>query len=269
MRTYKDFIKFCTTFSAIKPQAKDFEILIYGPILDSDFWGEDVVTPKSVMEQLDKMNDAEEITIRINSPGGFVTEGIAIYNALNRHPAKMTVHVDGMAASAASVVAMAGDRIVMPDNSTMMIHKVWTLMIGNSDDLLKEAEILELLDGNIANVYAARTGKTRENVLDWMKEETWFDAESAVENGFADEVVKSKEKPEVRADLAVYSNVPGWVEEMYGMDPPPHKASPFAKATGDQSGGEVQKNEPLQQVQDDNIWRNEILRRKLEILDLS
>jgi len=221
IRNYKRF----AYFAAPKPKAQENEILIYGPITDFDFWGEgDVVTTKSIMDQLKSMEGAEEISVRINSPGGLAFEGIAIYNALVRHSARINITIDALAASAASIVAMAGDKISMSDNAAIMIHKAWSIVLGSADDLLHEAAILEKVDGNMANTYSARTKQSKEKIHEMMKAETWFNAEEAKENGFIDEVVKSKEQSKARADLSIYSNVPDWVKELYDMELPPQSS---------------------------------------------
>ena len=118
------------------------ELLIYGPIASESWWG-DEVTPKQFKEDLDKLGAIEELNIYINSGGGDVFAGQAIHSILKRHSAKKTVYVDGLAASIASVVAMAGDTIVMPKNAMMMIHKAWTMAVGNANDFRKLADDME------------------------------------------------------------------------------------------------------------------------------
>jgi ATP-dependent protease ClpP protease subunit len=129
--------------------------------------------------------------VRINSPGGSVFEGIAIANALRAHPANVTVQVDAVAASIASVIAMAGDRIEMAPNSMMMIHDASGLCWGNAAEMEEMAELLDLISDNIADAYAARAGGTREQWRERMRAETWYLPEDAVENGLADEAVQS------------------------------------------------------------------------------
>jgi hypothetical protein len=129
--------------------------------------------------------------VRINSPGGSVFEGIAIANALRAHPANVTVQVDSVAASIASVIAMAGDRIEMAPNSMMMIHDASGLAMGNAADMEEMAELLDLISDNIADAYAARAGGTREQWRERMRAETWYLPEDAVDNGLADEAVQA------------------------------------------------------------------------------
>jgi ATP-dependent protease ClpP protease subunit len=133
---------------------------------------------------------APNLRLRINSPGGSVFEGIAIANAVRSHPANVTVQVDGIAASIASVIAMAGDRIEMAPNSMLMIHDASGVCLGNASDMEEMAELLDLISDNIADAYASRAGGTRDQWRDRMRAETWYLPEDAVENGLADEAVQ-------------------------------------------------------------------------------
>jgi ATP-dependent protease ClpP protease subunit len=132
---------------------------------------------------------APNLRVRINSPGGSVFEGVAIANALRSHPAQVTVQVDGIAASIASVIAMAGDRIEMAPNTMLMIHDASGVCMGNAADMQEMAELLDLISDNIADAYAARAGGTRAEWRDRMRAETWYLPEDAVEAGLADEAV--------------------------------------------------------------------------------
>jgi ATP-dependent protease ClpP protease subunit len=132
---------------------------------------------------------APRMRVRINSPGGSVFEGVAIANALRAHPASVTVQVDAVAASIASVIAMAGDRIEMAPNSMMMIHDASGLCYGNASDMDEMGELLDLISDNIADAYAARAGGTREQWRERMRAETWYLPEDAVDNGLADEAI--------------------------------------------------------------------------------
>lgn len=134
---------------------------------------------------------APRMRVRINSPGGSVFEGIAIANALRAHPANVTVQVDGVAASIASVIAMAGDRIEMAPNSMLMIHDASGVCMGNAADMEDMAELLDLVSDNIADAYAARAGGTREQWRERMRAETWYLPEDAVAAGLADEAVQA------------------------------------------------------------------------------
>jgi ATP-dependent protease ClpP protease subunit len=129
------------------------------------------------------------LRVRVNSPGGSVFEGIAIANALRSHPANVTVQVDGIAASIASVIAMAGDRIEMAPNTMMMIHDASGVCLGNAADMEEMAELLDLISDNIADAYASRAGGTRDQWREAMRAETWYLPDAAVEAGLADEAL--------------------------------------------------------------------------------
>lgn len=134
----------------------------------------------------------EEIRLHINSPGGDVFEGIAILNALRNHPAKVTTVVDGLAASIASVIALAGDEMRMSPNSEFMIHEAWGGGIGNAADMRKLADVLDHISDNIAGAYAARAGGEVAHWRALMAEETWFSAEETVQAGLADGLAEPK-----------------------------------------------------------------------------
>jgi len=140
------------------------------------------------------------VLVTINSPGGDAFEGIAIYNLLREHGGKVTVNVLGLAASAASIVAMAGDSIRMSEASMMMIHSSHGIVMGNQEDMREFADLLDKIDASVAGLYAARTGKPQNEVLDMMKKETWMDGENAVAYGFADSYEKKKKKAAAASD---------------------------------------------------------------------
>ncbi|MDX2702155.1 Clp protease ClpP [Streptomyces sp. PA03-6a] len=172
------------------------EMLIYDEI--GGWWGtgaEDFVADlRSVT--------APNLKLRINSPGGSVFEGITIANAIRNHPAQVTVQVDGIAASIASVIAMAGDRLVMMPQSTLMIHDASGVCMGNAADMQEMADLLAKLSDNIADVYASRAGGTRDEWRAAMQAESWYLAQEAVDAGLADEVGQSAKQaaaePEMR-----------------------------------------------------------------------
>lgn len=161
------------------------ELLLYDEI--GGWWG---CTAEQMIADLRGIT-SPNIRVRVNSPGGSVFEGIAIANALRSHPANVTVQVDGIAASIASVIAMAGDRIEMAPNTMMMIHDASGLCYGNASDMEELAELLDLISDNIADAYAARAGGTRDEWRARMKAETWYLPDDAVENGLADEAIQA------------------------------------------------------------------------------
>lgn len=140
----------------------------------------------TVVKQLNELK-TKKINLRINSPGGLVFDGMAIYNAIARHSAEVTTYIDGLAASIASVIALAGKRVVIAENAMMMIHDPWSYAVGNSAQLRKEADVLDQIKGTIINVYETRTGAKREHIAKLMADETWFTAGEAVAAKFADE----------------------------------------------------------------------------------
>ena len=154
--------------------------------------------------------DVTEINLHINSPGGSVFEGTAIYNWLSNHSATINTYIDGLAASMASVIAMVGKTITMPKSAFYMIHDPWAFMIGSADDLRKEADLLEKIEGVMAEIYAGRTGQGLDQVREWMHKETWFTGAEAVEVGFADSVQDGQGDQSARAtfDLSIFDRAP-------------------------------------------------------------
>lgn len=149
---------------------------------------------------------ADEVEVHLNSPGGDVFDGLAIYQALKDHPATVTVHIDGLAASIASVIAQAGDKIVMAPKASMMIHDGWTMACGNAGDLRKTAELLDKQSSIIASVYADRTGQPLDFWRDRMLDETWYSAEEALAAGLVDEIEGQPKKVEDAFDLTVFAH---------------------------------------------------------------
>ena len=145
------------------------------------------VAAKDFVADLRKLK-GQHIHLRINSVGGSVIEGAAIYNALRRHQGGLTVHVDGLAASMASVIAMAGEEVVMADNAMLMVHNPWSMALGDADDLRKEADVLDKLKATLVNAYVRKTGRERGEIEAMMDEETWLDSTEAVAMGFADSI---------------------------------------------------------------------------------
>jgi ATP-dependent Clp endopeptidase proteolytic subunit ClpP len=163
------------------------EIVIYDAIGKS-FWDDDAVSAKQFIDALAEMGETKNITLRVNSPGGDVFDGVAIYNAIKNHKAKVTAHIDGIAASAASYIVMAADKIVMPSNAFMLIHQASGFSMGNAEDMLAIAADLQRLDKSITSTYAARTGQKPAKVAALMKEDRLMDAEEAKSLGYADEI---------------------------------------------------------------------------------
>lgn len=170
---------------------KSADLLLYGPI-SRDTWWEDEISPKKFEEALEGLGDIETLTVYIFSEGGDIFAAHAIYSMLRRHKATVNVYIDGLAASAASLVAMAGKTITMPQNAMMMIHSPSTFGCGNAEKLRKVAADLDNIRESMVPVYAERSGKTDKEVRAIMDKETWYTAKQAVEAGFADVVDKAK-----------------------------------------------------------------------------
>lgn len=153
--------------------------------IGEDFWSGGGITAKKVASQLRAIGD-RPVEVQINSPGGDMFEGIAIYNVLREHPQDITVKVMGMAASAASLIAMAGDRIEIGVSSFIMIHNCWVLAVGNRHDMTAVAEWLEPFDQAMTDLYALRTGTDAKVIAKWMDDEAWMSGTTAIDRGFAD-----------------------------------------------------------------------------------
>jgi ATP-dependent Clp endopeptidase proteolytic subunit ClpP len=155
---------------------------------------------------LNDLRDVQgDVRLHLNSPGGDVFDGLAIYQHLKSRTGETTVVVDGLAASIASVIAMGADKVVMAPKATMMIHEGWTAAVGNSADMRKLADLLDKTSTNIASVYADKAGGTVEFWRDRMKEETWYSADEALEAGLVDEV-EGKAKKAESFDLSMYAH---------------------------------------------------------------
>ncbi len=161
------------------------EILIYEDV-GADWFGQGL-TAKSFADDLKALGKVSAIDVRINSYGGDVFDGLAIYRQLVDHPATITVHIDGMAASIASIIAMAGKRIVMSESGFIMIHDAWGVAMGNAATMRTQADKLEVVTEQLAQVYVARTGQDFAKVREMMRDETWLTAADAVKRGFATE----------------------------------------------------------------------------------
>ena len=193
------------SFKIVNQGEDNAQLSIYGII--GDYWDEldakDVVT---AIEAISKPN----ITVRIHSDGGSVFAGLAIYNALVRHPANIIVEIDALAASTASIIAMSGT-VRMPENAFMMIHNPLVGVRGEAKELLAKAALLVKIKDSLVKVYTDKTGQTTEKVSEMMDDETWLTAREAKDLGFADEVIGAVSDPENRmsAFLNQYVNING------------------------------------------------------------
>lgn len=210
---------------SIKAKASpQISIDIMGEIGES-FWSESFTTATMIKKQLDAAGKSAPIKVTINSPGGDAFEGIAIYNLLVAHTGNVTVDVIGIAASAASIIAMAGSTIRMHDASMMMIHSAAGMVMGNSADMAEFAELLAAIDQQCAELYARRTGTPVKDVLKLMQKETWMSAKEAVEKGFADVAVAEPKETKPSASLRSSSPAPSMAALLAASGKPSQFAS--------------------------------------------
>lgn len=192
-----------------KADTNEVDIFLYDSIVSSEdeaeWWGG--VAPESFVKAVYAVDSKATINLRVNSPGGSVFAARAMEQALRAHKGKVVVHIDGLAASAATFIAMAGDEVVMSKGAMFMIHKAWTGMWGNAEDLRKEADLLDKIDGTLAETYADKTGKDVAAISEWMAAETWFTAQEALDAGFATSIAEAEAKA-LAWDLSAYSNAP-------------------------------------------------------------
>ena len=170
---------------------KSGELLLYGDIADQTWWG-DEVTPKKFKADLDALGDISDLNVFINSGGGDVFAGQAIYSMLKRHKANVTVYVDGLAASIASIIAMAGDKIIMPSNAMLLVHNPMSGIWGNANEMREIADTLDKIRESMLAVYQEETGMKQEEIITLLDAETWMTAQEALEFGFCNEIEEGK-----------------------------------------------------------------------------
>ena len=185
----------------IRARASGTEVLIYDEI------GAYGVTAKGFLAELGALPNDAALDLRLNSPGGSVFDAVAIFNALKRHAGEITVWIDGIAASAASYIAMAGDTVVMPQNAFLMIHDPSGLVMGTAEDMRSTAEALDKVKGSLIMGYAAKSGKPDAEIAALMAAETWFDAQDALALGLIDRIAEPV-KLAASFDIARFRNAP-------------------------------------------------------------
>ncbi len=210
----------------IRARASGTEVLIYDEI------GAYGVTAKGILAELGELPDDAAIDLRLNSPGGSVFDAVAIYNALKRHAGEITVWIDGIAASAASYIAMAGDTIVMPENAFLMIHDPSGLVMGTAEDMRATAEALDKVKGSLIQGYAAKSGKPDDEIAALMAAETWLDAKDALDLGFIDRIAEPV-KLAASFDVARFRNAPPEVVEAASEPDEPAAPEPQAEGVAD------------------------------------
>ena len=184
-----------------RAQARGAEIVIYDEI------GAFGIPAKAFLDELKALGPVAELTVRINSPGGSVFDGVAIYNALKRHDARVTVWIDGIAASIASMIAMAGDEVVMPENAMLMLHDPSGLVMGTAADMRGMAEALDKMKAGMVAAYRDKSGRDDAEIEALMAAETWLSAQEAVELGLADRV-EEPVRMAAHFDLSRFRNTP-------------------------------------------------------------
>lgn len=210
------------------------ELLLYGFVgMHFPEWGIDGFTDRMVVEALSELEG--DITVRVNSGGGFAVQGVAIYQALRLYDGKVTVRIDGIAASAASVFTMAGDTVVMPVGTMMMIHDGSGVTWGTAVDHEKTAQILHFTDARMAEIYAKKTGMGVQEIRQLMDDETWLSGDEAREQGFADEVTDDEAAEVTAFDYRLYRNAPAELQALAAVNnwalpgPPPAAIAAHAK----------------------------------------
>ncbi|MBB1491330.1 Clp protease ClpP [Paracoccus sp. MC1854] len=197
---------------AIRARGTGAEVAIYDEI------GAYGVSAKGFLAELGALPEGRPVDLRLNSPGGSVFDAVAIFNALKRHAGTVTVWIDGIAASAASYIAMAGDEIVMPENAFLMIHDPAGLVMGTAEDMRAMAEALDKVGGSLAAGYAAKSGRPADEIAALMAAETWLDASEALALGFADRLAEPV-RIAASFDITRFRNAPPALAEAVAAGP--------------------------------------------------
>lgn len=187
----------------IKNSSESLTISIHDEI---GVWG---VSAKDFIADLSEFESVSSIEVSIHSPGGSAFDGLAIYNALSRHPAKVTTRVEGIAASAASIVLMAGDYIEMPEDAFVMIHNPWMGVMGDADALRDAAETLDKIRDSLVNIYQKKTSLSTDELTELLNKETWLSGDEAQEMGFVDTLTQAMKVAALSRDFSRhFSNLP-------------------------------------------------------------
>ena len=184
------------------------KIYIYDQIGGSGIQAIDIIS---------ELDGQEEVDVHINSGGGSVSQGIAIYNTLKQHPGTINVYIDGLAASIASVIALAGDTVTMAEGSLLMVHLPWTQIAGNAEDLRKEAEVLDQHKETLIDIYASNSPLGREEIEAMLSEETWLTAEEAYELGLIT-TIAGELKQAACVDIDSFNNAPNELLDILNLE---------------------------------------------------
>lgn len=234
------FERWNPSLQAAEDKESERSISVYD-VIGYDYWTGDGVTAKRVAGALRAMGKGP-VTVNINSPGGDLFEGLAIYNLLREHPGEITVKVLALAASAASIIAMAGDTVQIARSGFLMVHNTWTVAMGNRFDLQALAEWLEPFDRSMADIYAAKTGADAKAMQKLMDAEAYIGGSDAIEQGFADELLPSDqvEKGAGKASAAVVRRVESALRASgLSKSDAMRLISEFKASLGDPAGGGV------------------------------
>jgi ATP-dependent protease ClpP protease subunit len=220
-----------------RAQARGAEIVIYDEI------GAFGIPAKAFLDELKALGTVSELTVRINSPGGSVFDGVAIYNALNRHDAAITVWVDGIAASIASMIAMAGDEVVMPENAMLVLHDPSGLVAGTASDMRAMAEALDRMKTGMVAAYRDKSGRDDAEIEALMAAETWLLAQEALELGLADRV-EQPVRMAAHFDLSRFRNTPPQLAAVVATPSPQEADMSDSKKAGPRKSGSDQSTTP-------------------------
>ncbi len=186
-------------------EEKSAELIMYGSIGHDEDW--DDISDKAFKQDIENLGDAENITLHINSPGGSVFSAVAIANTLKNHKAKITANIDGLAASAATIITSACDTVKMPKNALFMVHNPITFAYGNNQDMQKTLEMLNKVKNSIIETYLNKAKTDKETLSELMDNETWMSAEEAKEYGFIDEILDENVEKEVIENKLIINNM--------------------------------------------------------------
>ena len=186
-------------------EEKTAELILYGSIGSDEYW--DDISDKVFKQDIENLGDVENITLHINSPGGSVFSAVAIANTLKNHKAKVTANIDGLAASAATIITSACDTVRMPKNALFMIHNPITFAYGNNQEMQKTVEMLDKVKNSIIETYLNKAKTDKETLSELMDNETWMDAETAKEYGFVDEIVDEEVGKEFVENKLIINNM--------------------------------------------------------------
>nr|DAT87190.1 MAG TPA: Putative ATP dependent Clp protease [Caudoviricetes sp.] len=186
-------------------EEKSAELILYGSIGSDEYW--DDISDKAFKQDIENLGDVENITLHINSPGGSVFSAVAIANILKNHKAKVTANIDGLAASAATIITSACDTVRMPKNALFMIHNPITFAYGNNQEMQKTVQMLDKVKNSIIETYLNKTKTDKETLSELMDNETWMNAEEAKEYGFIDEILDENVEKEVIENKLIINNM--------------------------------------------------------------